>query len=312
MNHDGERPALEAPDIRLPSSQPWRPSPELRARLLHGVIGVLAASALLVASTSYALAEGPEAGFSPGTLLGFAAIIPQIWVLRAYLGLARETDSDSLRRTALTLIVSGWLLHLVELADPSIIPEDTVNMAMLAILILLYGVLIYCFVPAFKAGGVLAFLAVYACIRLSRALPLMFPVLRQLDPFARYLLLAVGVALLCMLVVWLWYGIALIRLRDRLGPAAAIAGWGNVLGFVVCVGAIVLLILAVVAAFDEPAAAEQELEELLTPQYRFLLILGLVGELVSAGLTVLLFVGARNRGPAEARFAESNWPNAPA
>jgi hypothetical protein len=94
----------------------FRPDPDLAGQLLAGALGALAAGGLAVAATLAESSPNPAPGFTLAHGLAWAALVPLCWVLRAYLALARATESTGLRKSSLCLFGTVVLLNVAELA----------------------------------------------------------------------------------------------------------------------------------------------------------------------------------------------------
>ncbi len=112
------------------------------------------------------------------------------------------------------------------------------------------------------------------------------------------LLIACGVMVLLWLlmgVFTLWFGLAKIRLRRQLGEAATLLGWAEVAGPVIAVGAF-LCFLGLALSPAHPSMVEASLDNAAN----LLVTLALVGDLVWACLTALLFLTVRQGLPQRA------------
>src|SRR2546423_13850349 len=78
---------------------PFRPSPQLHDQLGRGVVAVLAAEGLSVASAFVELSRERAPGVTLSEILAWAALAPLFAVLRTYLGMARAAESFSLARS---------------------------------------------------------------------------------------------------------------------------------------------------------------------------------------------------------------------
>jgi hypothetical protein len=88
----------------------WKPSERLRDRLLVGLFATLAACLLSGIGTGIELMQGAEArGLSLSDVLDLVAILPEMLILAAFLGIARETRSLALWRSAIAFYLIGWL-----------------------------------------------------------------------------------------------------------------------------------------------------------------------------------------------------------
>jgi hypothetical protein len=120
--------------------------------------------------------------------------------------------------------------------------------------------------------------------------------LKDVDAGTGVTILAAGVAAVAVVILYVWFGASLIRLRDRIGGTAAVAGWGYLVGVLVSVIFVGWFVSEVIAAADQPGAMDKDLDDLVGPQLRTAAAFGLVGGLSSAALTTMLFMSVRHRG----------------
>jgi predicted lipid-binding transport protein (Tim44 family) len=204
--------------------------------LLFGAVACLLAAGLDVASLLAWPTGGPGDGFSAGTVLNLASIVPEVVVLCALLQLAKAAGSAGLRRSSLCLFVTIFLLEVLQLF-------------------------------VIKSLGEAA-LVVVALLTLA--------------------------GFLAVLGFRIWFGVALIRVRDRLGGVAAVLGWLQLLSAGCWLAFRILLVVS-----DEPGAFDR------ADMFR-----GLVGIVLTNLLLFLLFLGLRDRlvagatpGAAPAKFS---------
>src|SRR5438552_3045596 len=92
--------AISNPDVFDSPAQLWCPSSALQGRLLLGALAALAFGGLAAAES---LAErGQDQGqvITTARLFGVASLLPLAGILWAYVGLGRETDRASLRKSS--------------------------------------------------------------------------------------------------------------------------------------------------------------------------------------------------------------------
>jgi hypothetical protein len=102
--------------------EPWYPSPKLRGIFRAGTIAVVLTGVLSGASSLAALAQGRQPGFTLAHGLAWAALLPALWVVGAYVSLGEEAGRPALGKSALALFGAGVVLQLYELARLKLFP----------------------------------------------------------------------------------------------------------------------------------------------------------------------------------------------
>jgi hypothetical protein len=313
---------------------PWYPSRKLRGRLLRGAWATMGAGALSLAG---ALAD-PDLdlfpGFSVADALGWAGLVPLLFVLHAYRGLAEETQSHGLARSSLCLFGTIALSYIFGLATLNGLP---VGWQIGAWLVIGFGLLFLVMAPFVSAEGELTTSASAEMKTTEPAKPA--PVTETKDGTASKasrvgILGGLGVALVVLLKVFakglfvkmliigrvfrklnleeieglaggallilgaiffVWFAVAKIRLRAKLGGIAAVVGWLEILLLVLAATLLVWLVAATVAAANQAGFNEKDLEALFHHRSRELLPLEVVGIVVWTALTMFLFLSVRSR-----------------
>jgi hypothetical protein len=314
------------------------PSPLLHRQLLTGVGATLAAGGLMVASSVVELSQGQMAGVTPAHVISWLALIPLVLVLRTYLTLAREADSWGLRRSvqclfgalvlfglyeliSLDVLDLGWQIALwiilgigilallgAPFVSPSETPEtpqapvppateapaETTEPVSTTKKAGVFGGLGLCLLALVKLagkGGILWKLFAFRWLgRLFNNINL------GLGAVAVFVLVVLGVIFL------IWFAVAKIRLRGKLGGVAAVVGWTEILQLVVFTGMLVWWVASLIGAANQPGMDEKTLEGLVEQMGRDLITAGMVIDLTWALLTSWLFLSVRNRFNPEAEW----------
>jgi hypothetical protein len=296
-------------------ARPFDPRPELGAQLLTGALAALAAGSLAVASSCVDVAQPGARGLTVAHGLAWAALVPLFLVLRAYLGLARATDSAGLRKSSQCLFGAILLFTVLDLAMVDTLPVGGRIMAWVVFGFGLLALLAAPFVPVSKTiempaeaeapsssdtrtnwiivGAVLVILAKLVVKGLFGK-GVLIQWLRELD--GAWEVLAIGVLTLLLAAFVIWFGVTKIRLRGPLGGVAALVGCVEVLLVVALAGMVVWLVAVVSSAVaNQPAMTEEVLEALVNRTGQPLALAGIAATLVWSSLTALLFGAVRSR-----------------
>lgn len=289
MSADAEEPALP------PEPEgPWSPSVPLRQQLLWGAFGVAIAGGLASAGHLITIVQGPKPGLTTEDWLSYASSIPQIWVLLAFLGIARETKSDGIRRCAIGFFGAGWLLQISSLAE-DVLPLAAAGWMSLAVMVAYVILMGYCFARALAVVGPGAFLGAFILFKLAVRLPKMLPGLKAIDRFTMFMIVLGAIAFLAFIILTIWFGAALIAQRRKLGGSATALGWFKIAAALTLVGGVIWLIAEMVRMADAPGADNLEFEDLMKPQLHAMSIAALTFELLAAGLMAVFFLNVRQR-----------------
>jgi hypothetical protein len=118
------------------ADQDWHPSSRLQRWLVLGVVAAVTSGCLSAVATLLELLHGESTGFTAAMGLELAGLVPQVFVLGAFLALAQELDNTSLKRSTVGFFVSAALIQLLFLADETILPAPWAIIAVgLAVLV---------------------------------------------------------------------------------------------------------------------------------------------------------------------------------
>ncbi len=304
---------------------PFRPSPQLHDQLGRGVVAVLAAGSLAVASALVELSQDAAPGVTLAHVLGWAALVPLFVVLRTYRALARETESFSLARSSQCVFGMMVVANVCGLALLDVLPMGWQIAAWVVVWVGLLALVAAPFVseeeetkvpaetPAAEekeettsgtskagiiggaAAGLLILLKLVFKGGLAKfvlfrwAARLLRKVNLGLEAVALLVLLPLGAAFL------IWFGVTKIRLRDKLGSRAVLLGWMEIVMTILFAGLLTWFVIALFAAVEQPGMTDKELEALVEEASRTMLLIGVAVDLLWTALTVFLFVGVRNR-----------------
>jgi hypothetical protein len=103
-------------------------------------------------------------------------------------------------------------------------------------------------------------------------------------------------ALLLLGVIFLiWFAVAKIRLRGKLGGVAAVLGWTEILQLVVFTGMVVWFLASLAGVGNQPGVDDKTMEGLVEQMGRDLITAGMVIYLTWTLLTSRQFLSVRNR-----------------
>jgi hypothetical protein len=323
----------EDPD-KLDSVEPaavlWMPSRHLQEHLLAGIIASLIGGTLAVASLLVELAQ-PKAGrWTLADSLSWGAMLPLGLVVRSYLALGRELDSFALAKSASYLFGTMVLLQIFELATKDVLPLGWQVAAWV-----LFGIGAMALVgglfftgsepskrterPATRpsgkrSAGVLGGLGVALAVVLKLAgkgllakFWLFHLFARIMQNFRGDLIPLVALVLLGLAAGFLiWFAVCKIRLRDKLGNVAALAGWAEMLGLVSCVAATAWILVEASIALAQPGLNDQAQNQILEEKGRQLTLLAVGAVCFWTGITVFLFQSLRRRSESGEAWPEED------
>jgi hypothetical protein len=315
----------QVPDISEPGSEAWQPSSDLRAPLSSGVWAALIAGSLGAGAGALEWLQGNQPGFTPAMGLEFAAYFAALWVVAAFWQLGSDLASTGLGRSCLGLFGTSVLLEVLGLADDAIFPQKWV--AVLILLAVVVGWLVLLAVlfsgdgpkttvsqetappsaavgprkaaragPWTLVGGALIALAVLGKVLAKGAFK--FLVLARLLRFLKVELIegiASGILIVSLLGFMIWFGVALIRLRGKLGAWAALLGWGTLLDLGLVFALLIWLGLPIAAEAAKDNPDQKLVAELTDAAVRTIGVMGCATSIVAAILTALLFLSVRER-----------------
>jgi hypothetical protein len=330
---------LEPGGEEEPPSEPWWPSPALAGVLRVGTWAVVLTATTSGAGAVAHLSQGPQPGFTLAHGLAWAALLPGLVVVAAYISLAREVGSPALGRSALCVFGAGLLLELYELATLRLFTPWG-QFALWAVFAL--GLIALPIIPfasdgedekpaaeplppaeaapseisegaaetgagAKRAGaagvlGMLGLVIVGAVKVFGKALAKV-GFLKGLVNLLRlrwnWALIAGGAALVAGSSFLVWFAVMKIRLRRRLGAVAGLVGWGEILGFVFAAAVAAGLVVQLGAAAGQPGLDADDLAALEKKFLYDVTMLGLGIDMLWASLTVCLFASLRRRAGAD-------------
>lgn len=332
-----EEPLTSAPE-EGGLDEPWYPSPELRRVLRRGTAAVVLTGLLSGASSLAALAQGRQAGFTLAHGLAWAALLPGLWVVAAYVRLGEEAGRPALGKSALCLFGAGVLLELYELATLRLFPAG--GQVVLWVLFTL-GLVALPIVPflsadaekqpaeppeaapqeaegeapgsgkaAAGAAGALGALgvALLAALKLfGKAAGKLFFFRGLVNVFRlkwAWATVAGGAAVVVAGTFLLWFGTLKIRLRRQLGGVAAFVGWAEILGLALGLALLAGLAVQLGHAGDRPGLNANELAALEQRFRHDVAMLELGANMLWVSLTVCLFAALRQRRDPE---EEAGW-----
>lgn len=282
------------------SAPTWRPGTRLRGQLLMGAWALLLYAGLEVGGSALELAQGGALASSTRVAFALSALVPLITVLRAYLGVGQEADSDGLKKSSLGYFGCLGLLALFGIAD-AVPPPWTVVLA-IVIAAGLVGLFLVPFLSAHRPaekGGALAGLAVAFFVLVKIGLRFVPKLGRKANwniDFETVIWVEGLILTLCFLGFGIWFAVCKIRLSRTLGGVAPVVGWLEILMHVAFVGAIAWFFVDVIAAAGKPGIQDEDVEKLVAEWETMLTFLAMAITVIWSALTAWLFVSVRNLG----------------
>ncbi len=314
MPHDG----LAAESV--PAASPLLiPSSPLQRQLLSGIMAVLAAGALSILASAVQFTDGLKPGFTLAHGFTWASLVPLLVVLRTYQALARAADSFALRQSALGLFGIFVLFQILDLTTLNVFPVWGQIVIWIAFGLSLLALLTTLFAPEsgtskpgpkksdqpdgspdvnqVRWGGGLV-LGLLILLKLAgKGLLLKLFAIRMIGRLLRNLgghweILAGGLLTLLAAGFIIWFAVAKIRLRGKLGGLAVLLGVAELVLFLGYGAFFFWSIAAYQAAAGQPGANQKALEDALV---RSLDGTSIAVDLIWSILTALLFQSVRGR-----------------
>jgi hypothetical protein len=309
------------PDLDESRSKLWTPSPAMRGRLLLGAMASVAYGGLVAAAALTARAQDEEQAMPPALFLLWASAIPAAGILWAYLGVAREVGSHSLRKSSWCAFGVIFLWQIAIVTAVGQLPDWGEALILCAIAVGSFSLLILAFhssnAPAVagtdaantspsgsKAGWGGAGLALLFLVKIASKFLLQMG-LRQ----GMWEAIVLMFLLACTIGFLVRFAICKIQLRVKLGGMATIVGVAEIAGLI---GAGVVLLCAILAIQEVAQAVghtEKDLEDLQRHWVNTSLLFTASVSLAWTTLTALLFVILWHRHDPEADWLR-DWQNA--
>jgi hypothetical protein len=300
--------------------------PELDGQLQTGTWATLAAGGLAVASCLAELSQGNVQGITAANGLAWATVVPLGFVLRAYLTLAGRAENEALRRSSQCLFGAILLGLVLDLAMVNTLPLGWRIATWIVYGIGLLALSVMPFADSWQSaeqpagrpasetkaeeigsrgsragviGGVVAAVVILFKVA-AKGIFAKVLVVRWLGQWlgnvnGGWEVGALGIYLLLGAALLLWFAIAKIRLREKLGGIAALVGWWEI-GMVAGLTALLTWGMAsVFSAVQKPGIKDEALERLLDQMGHTVLLIGIGTTLVWTALTALLFSAVRSR-----------------
>jgi hypothetical protein len=280
----------------------WFPSQSLRGQLLLGAGAMLASGSLSAVATLAEQEQGQVQGFTTGHALSLASVVPLAYVWWIYRGVADEVGNYSLCKSSGCLFGSLFLLQLLDLTEPNVLPAGFD----VAVWILVGGGLIALLVFAFsspskaaaastkedrvprkasRAGwgglGILLFIVI--------KIGLKFVLVAGLKG-AGYQVAVVVLLVLGVIAFFVWFAVCKIRLRGQLGGLAMMVGVVELLGLIGASVFAICFVVALMQVWDQPGFDEQRLKEWGAPWGSALIWSLVSARLAWAALHAILFL----------------------
>ncbi|HEY1859886.1 MAG TPA: hypothetical protein VGG61_06010 [Gemmataceae bacterium] len=237
---------FDHPDLNDLPVKLWAPSSALRGRLLLGTVAALAFGGLGAAAALTERGQAQAQGVTPALMIVLISMFPLAGVLWSFLGIARDLDGFSLRKSSSCALGVIFLWHLLIIRSESVLPGWGNVIVLGAIAVALVVLLIVAFASPGKSrmtgvegttdsstgskagwGGVglaLLFLLKFASHFL---LKLKF----KQETWEALILLLLG---LCTIGFFLQFALCKIQLRAKLGSVATVLGMAEILGMIAC------------------------------------------------------------------------------
>lgn len=290
----------------------FSPSELCRRWLLIGMIALVIDLVLGIASTVLEFQHWGQEGFTSGVVIAYAAIVPEMFVVAAYLVVAQEAGTRGLWKSA-----AGMLGSYILFCTFGLVMLEVLSVAgSIAIIILvaagILGLLAFSIsgIPRFlersdsfcyaeesvndtvSSGGP-GWLGGFAIFGVFVVLRLLFRAGLDIDDWQLIELFAVIAFGLSFAI---WFAVTKIRHRRRLGGMASVIGWTEILILLIHLG-MALAILAVLINETEvnPLLDDDGVDQVLDPWMRRASLISAVSHGVWAILTAVFFSGIRGR-----------------
>ena len=294
----------------------FTPGERCRRWLLIGMILLLIDLVMGVASTVLEFQHWGEEGFTPDVVLGYAAIIPQMLIVVAYLVLAREADARGLWKSCAGMAGSYLLVCLIGLVLLEVLPAAGNTAVMIVVAIGILGLLGFSIsgIPRFaepsapatpedeaKSSGVpgwIGGLASFIVYLVLRGLYRRFirPVLGEGFEADDWTMMEFFALLVFGVSFAIWFAITKIRLRRKLGSMACVTGSAEILILLVHAGmAIAVLAVIINTAAVNPQIDDDGIDRLLDPWMKRGSLITVTSHAIWAVLTFAFFASVRMR-----------------
>ena len=318
----------EHPSFENPTVSSWEPSRRCRRWLFIGMIMLAADLVLGVLATALEFRHWGEEGLTQDVLIAYAAIVPQIVLAFSYLVLAREADARGLWKSVAGLLGSYLLVCLISLVFVDILPNAG-NMAVVVAaavgMLALFGFSISA-IPKFReqagtkpasadqtalpsesepnespsAGnlGWIGGIAIFIVFVVLKGLVRRFirPAFRAgfaVDDWALFAFIALIAFGLTFAV---WFAITKIRLRERLGMMACVAGVTEILILLIHIAmAAIIFAVMITEAAAAPQLDDAGIERLFDPWMKRASLMVAASHVVWILVTLFFFASVRTR-----------------
>lgn len=281
-----------AGDLLIARSQPevdelWAPSQRARSWLTAGIAALVIDFVLAIAITALEVRHWGQQGLTPDVVLSYLAIVPQACVFLAWLVIAREAADRGLWKSTAGLFAAYLLASLVGVALIDGMPDGWIVAITVAAAIGIVGLLVFSLSKRPQFGvqpaeaaefpgetadsdsggwalhiiGGLGLVAIKFFIRrVNRGLP-------NIDlGVSGWALLEIIVVAIFAIWFFVWFAMAKIRLRHKLGGLAALVGGTELLILLAHAGMIAAGIWIVAAeVVANPLMDEDGIDKLLDP-----------------------------------------------
>src|SRR5437879_4710295 len=106
---------FDHPDLHDLPVKLWAPGSALRGRLLLGTVAALAFGGLGAAAALTERGQGQAQGVTPALVIELSSMFPLAGVLWCFLGIARDVDGFSLRKSSWCALGVVFLWHLLSI-----------------------------------------------------------------------------------------------------------------------------------------------------------------------------------------------------
>lgn len=316
-------------DVQTASTSAFTPAAHCRRWLLIGSVALLVDLIAGVAATVLEFRHWGDDGFTPDIVLAYAALLPQMFMVAAYLVLARDANVRGLWKSTAGMAGTYLLVCLLGLALMEVLSAAGNVAVMVAVAFGILGLLGFSIsgIPRFAApsdpvsdlkmpveetgssgipgwiGGFVMFIAYLVMRGLFRRF--IRPLLGEgfaADDWAMmefFALVAFGVSFA------IWFAITKIRQRQTLGRMACVTGWAELLILLFHAGlAITILVVIMNTVAVNPQIDEDGIDRLLDPWMKRGSLLTAASHAVWAVLTFAFFVSLRMRSDQHAGHQE--------
>ena len=323
----------QSSSMEFTTANSWGPVPRTAKWLLIGILALMVDACLSTTGSVLELKFWDHDGFNAGTLLRLVGILPQILVLNAYLTLARDAHARGLWKSTAGVYACFWVGQLLAISFVEDPPKQWANVCAVASGFGIVGILLFLFsrIPRFEAkpnrnepdavdseeseeeskgGGCFGHAIIFALVILVRMLARN----NRLGGFDigadEWKLIGLVVIGLLSLIFVLWSAVAKIRLREQLGPIAALVGGMEIVVVLLHLAMVSACAIAMISAIaDNPNLGDKQIDALFDPWGRAGTIISSVCYVVWALLTAWFFSSIRGLSESEWRRRELLGPN---